>query len=213
MLERLPESIGHALERQRAGIEQITLRKLLANRDLARVAVTSSAFQNWDRIPISFTADGPGMSPPIEWRGAPETSACVALIVEDADSPTPQPLVHAIAVLEGGDGALDAGALASPDHAGSGISTGRNSYLQHAWLPPDPPPGHGDHRYVFQVFALNAVPDLSSGLGRRDITAAVMQHAVAVGCLVGIYAREHTVKADEETPEGREFEVGELAAS
>ena len=37
-------------------------------------------------------------------------------------------------------GALAKGALPSKDHDGSGVRTGRNSYLQAAWLPPDPPP-------------------------------------------------------------------------
>ncbi len=145
----------------------------------------------------------------------PAAAACVAVIVEDADSPTPRPVVHAIVVLEGGDGMLNAGALASPDHSGTGVSTGRNSYLQHAWLPPDPPPGHGEHRYVFQVFALSAVPDLSSGLGRKDIAAAVMQRAVAAGCLIGVYAREQRDKANAGVHDGaaqeREFEIGGLA--
>jgi phosphatidylethanolamine-binding protein (PEBP) family uncharacterized protein len=35
------------------------------------------------------------------------------------------------------------------------IQQGHNSYFTHRYLPPDPPPGHGPHRYAFQIFALS----------------------------------------------------------
>src|SRR6476661_4580134 len=69
--------------------------------------------------------------------GALEVRSLV-LIVEDADAPTPQPLVHAIVVeLAAEDGALAEGTIASGDAPGAGYKTGRNSYLQASWLPPD----------------------------------------------------------------------------
>ena len=100
------------------------------------------------------------MSPPLQWLGAPTNAGSLALIVEDADAPTPQPLVHAIVVdlvVGDGSGALAEGALSSEDGEASGLRLGRNSFLQAGWLPPDPPPGHGVHRYAFQLFALAPV--------------------------------------------------------
>ena len=67
---------------------------------------------------------------------------------EDADSPTPHPLVHAIAWnLPGRDAYLPAGALRGPTAHGDGHALGLNSLLRAEYLPPDPPPGHGPHRY------------------------------------------------------------------
>ena len=108
MLGKPPESLGHIHEGHRAGIEQVRLRKLLADRDLPHLQVTSRAFAHGKRMPA-----------------------------------------------------------------------GRNLYLQHAWLPPEPPPGHGEHRYVFQLFPMSTLPQISPGLGRKKLTAAILQHATA----------------------------------
>ncbi len=103
-----------------------------------------------------------GVSPPLQWTGLPAGAASLLLIVEDADSPTPNPLVHAIVVnLAADSGALAEAAIPSQGNEGAGLHVGRNSTLQAAWLPPDPPPGHGVHRYAFQLFALGSVPELS----------------------------------------------------
>ena len=60
----------------------------------------------------------------IAGRRAREEGARV-LVVEDADSPTPHPLVHAIAVgLPPEDGSLAEAAFPSADNAGSGLHVG-----------------------------------------------------------------------------------------
>jgi phosphatidylethanolamine-binding protein (PEBP) family uncharacterized protein len=197
MLEKLPESVGRALQGQRSGIENIAFRQLLQLRQVARLMVRSSAFANMGAIPVQFTADGEGVSPPLEWHGVPAAASCVALIVEDADSPTPHPLVHAIAIAAGGDGRWVSGALNDADHdtaehgvgAQPRIAMGLNSYLQRTWLAPDPPPGHGPHRYAFQLFALDQTPSFSRAPGRQQLLDAVLRCALAAGCLVGTYER------------------------
>lgn len=198
MLEKLPESVGRALQGQRSGMENIVLRQLLQVREVARLVVRSSAFENGGAIPVQFTADGDGSSPPLEWHGVPAAASCVALIVEDADSPTPYPLVHAIAIAAGGDGSWASGALNGADRdavAGHGvrgeprIEMGLNSYLQRNWLAPDPPPGHGPHHYAFQLFALDGTPSFSRAPGRQQLLEEILQRALAAGCLVGTYER------------------------
>ncbi len=53
----------------------------------------------------------------------------------------------------------------------------------------DPPPGHGEHRYVFQVFALRPGAAFSKSVGRSEFVKIVLTHATGVGCLVGLYER------------------------
>jgi Raf kinase inhibitor-like YbhB/YbcL family protein len=194
MLEKLPDSIGEALRRQRAGLARIVFYKLSNPLDLSPITVRSSAFGAEMPIPVKYTADGSGLSPPLEWSNAPEEARSIVVIAEDADSPTPQPLVHAIIVnLEAEDTHIPEGALNSPDHQGVGLQAGRNSYLMQTWLPPDPPPGHGTHRYVFQVFALRSGTDFSATPGRHEVIDAIANRAVAGGYLIGTYERAQRV--------------------
>ena len=189
MLEKLPDAIGHALRGQRAGLDNTAFQAIDLRAGMAQIAVTSLAFADHAPIPARYTADGAGVSPPLQWRGVPPGVASLVLIVEDADAPTPQPLVHAIVVdLAPADGALAEGALPSREHEGSDVRTGRNSSLQAAWLPPDPPPGHGVHRYAFQVFAL-AGGAFDGTPGRDAVLDAIRAHGLASGCLIGTYER------------------------
>jgi Raf kinase inhibitor-like YbhB/YbcL family protein len=190
MLEKLPENIGHALINQRAGMENVVYNHLHGHHATARLTVSSTAFAFNSELPVKYTADGAGISPPLAWGDVPVDTQSIALMVEDADSPTPHPLVHAIVVgLPADDGSIPEGALSSPDHQGIGLETGRNSFFRQAWLPPDPPPGHGVHRYVFQVFALGAGPSFSEIPGRGELIDAILSRALAVGCLIGTYER------------------------
>lgn len=191
MLEKLPETLGRALREQRAGLEKTAFNKAALRAGMGSIDVRSLAFADHAPLPPRYTADGEGLSPPLQWTGVPASAASLALIVEDADAPTPQPLVHAIVVdLPPGDGSLVEGALRSPGHdAAADVQAGRNSYLQAAWLPPDPPPGHGEHRYTFQLFALGPGPAFTARPGRDELLAAVQQYGLASGCLVGTYAR------------------------
>jgi Raf kinase inhibitor-like YbhB/YbcL family protein len=205
MLEKLPGVIGHALQGVRAGLDQIVFNTLGMRQGMSSIALTSVAFADHAPLPPRYTADGEGVSPPLQWTGLPAGVGSLVLIVEDADSPTPHPLVHAIVVgLPPENGALAEGAIPGADSEGIGLHVGRNSALQAAWLPPDPPPGHGVHRYAFQLFALNGVPAFSQTPGRDEVFEALRTHAVASGLLIGTCERpDGSIKIkDAATPSG-----------
>lgn len=199
MLEKLPDVIGHALHGVRAGLDNIVFNTLGMRQGMASIALTSIAFVDHAPLPARYTADGEGLSPPLQWADLPAGAAALLLIVEDADSPTPNPLVHAIVVgLGAQSGALAEGALPSQDNEGIGLHVGRNSALQSAWLPPDPPPGHGVHRYAFQLFALSQVPVFSDSPGREEVVDALREHAIASGLLIGTCERpDGSIKIEE----------------
>jgi Raf kinase inhibitor-like YbhB/YbcL family protein len=154
------------------------------------IRVESVAFEDGEPIPALFAADGERDSPPLRWRGVPDGAAAIVLVVEDADSPTPAPFVHALAVkTPGTDDDLIPGALTREAAVTEGLLLGLNSLGEASWTPPDPPPGTGPHRYVFQMFAIDRRPEFAAAPNRQDILGVLRDHALAKGCVSGIYER------------------------
>jgi len=206
MLEKLPDVVGEVLSDVRVGLSKTLFHAVDLRQGMAALKLASLAFVDHAPMPRQYTADGQGLSPPLHWSGVPVQATDVVLIVEDADSPTPQPLVHAIARdLHGGGGhekgagALVEGALSDVGDTDPLVAMGRNSLLQSVWLPPDPPPGHGVHRYVFQLFALGPGESLPDTPGREAVRSAVQQRGLSSGCLVGTYERASTEIHEEST--------------
>ncbi len=190
MLEHIPAWLGKAMSGLRAGSNKLTIMQL--GNAFETLDLTSPAFAHGARLPERFTADGVGVSPPLTWGMPPAGTATLVLIVEDADAPAPQPLVHAIVW----DIAADAGRLAEGAIAADGSGddhgdVGRNSYLREGWLPPDPPSGHGRHDYAFQLFAVGpGAGDAGETPGRAAVVEAITGHVLAAGLLIGSYSRD-----------------------
>ncbi|PZQ61837.1 MAG: YbhB/YbcL family Raf kinase inhibitor-like protein [Sphingomonas taxi] len=195
MLEHVPHWLGRLLHNVRAGHSRLVIVQDGVVTGDDRLDLSSLAFADGARLPERFTADGEGVSPPLAWSGVPAGTAALALLVEDPDAPAPNPLVHAvvwnIAPTQAG---LDEGAITADGRGGmDGSDVGRNSYMQEGWLPPDPPPGHGSHDYVFQLFALSEAPPLDINPGRSDVLEAIRGRVLAAGLLVGTYSRGEEV--------------------
>ena len=191
MLEKLPSRLGEAMRDVRAGAEELAIADTELTGINASIEVSSPAFEYNGVLPEKYTADGEGISPPIEWAGVPAGAQAVVVLVEDADSPTPEPIVHAIVWdMPGADATIPEGALQSRPRDTPSDAMGLNSYFNATYLPPDPPPGHGMHRYVFQVFALDTVPRFESPPGRTALLDCMRGHVLAKGLLIGTYGRE-----------------------
>ena len=190
MLEKLPRGLGHALRGVRAGYEKIIAEDDGFAQTPDTITLESAAFADGGDIPDRFTADGEMLSPPLTWRGAPEDAESLVLIVEDPDAPSHEPLVHLLAWdLPPDLTSVDEGLFRSPHHHGLDENLGRNSFLQAAYLPPDPPTGHGPHLYAFQVFALDRKLEFDHPPGRKAVVDAMTGHVLAKGILVGAYER------------------------
>lgn len=146
------------------------------------ITVQSTAFDDNARIPDRYSRDGNDVSPPLSWSGLPEGTKEVALVCEDPDAPTPKPFVHWLLR----DIPADGGGLQEGDATGI---PGKNDWGETAYGGPQPPEGHGMHRYFFRVYALDQELDLKEGFSREELSKAMQGHVLAEGQLIGTFER------------------------
>lgn len=119
------------------------------------IELRSSTFAHEAAIPLRYAGKGVGdnLSPDLLWSSVPSGAVELVLVMEDPDAPLRRPFVHLIAYRVAPDsGGVVQGALngASDSHR-----YGRNTFGGSGYGGPRALPGHGPHRYVFQIFALN----------------------------------------------------------
>lgn len=132
--------------------------------------------------------DARNRSPALQWESVPAVAAW-CLIVEDPDAPREKPVLHwAIWNLPAEMTALPPGVsqgemLVSPQDAVQGL----NAREEPAYMGPKPPPGHGPHRYHFQIFALAAPLELKADSDMNALTNALKADSLATGELIATF--------------------------
>jgi Raf kinase inhibitor-like YbhB/YbcL family protein len=148
---------------------------------MAGFALESSAFEHAQAIPSRHTCEGEDISPALRWTNVPEGTRSLALIVDDPDAPSGV-FTHWIAWrLDPTAGGLGEGEPAP--------SEGRNGFGTTGYRGPCPPPGHGPHRYVFRLYALDTKLELRAGAAKAELEQAIAQHVLTTAELVGTYER------------------------
>lgn len=141
--------------------------------------LTSPAFDAGGRIPEQYGCNGDGVSPPLAWTDVPDGVDGFAILVTDPDAGG---FVHWI--LTGIPG--DARELAEGEGDAAGVA-GRNGFGNTGWGGPCPP--SGEHRYVFELFALSEPLGISGEPSESQVRAAADHRTLAHAELAGTYAR------------------------
>ena len=134
--------------------------------------LTSPAFRHGGELDPSFTAiEEDAVAPPLEWTAPPPGTLELVLIAEDADK-----------------GHLHWAVWGLPPQKGKLLEgetpprVGKNAQGNSEWLLPDPPLGE-EHRYVFQLFALDLPLTLMPGAKQDDLLKMMKDHVIAVAVL------------------------------
>jgi Raf kinase inhibitor-like YbhB/YbcL family protein len=150
------------------------------------LTLTSPGFSNGEHIPRQYTCDGEDMSPELRWQGAPAETESFALTMHDPDAPRGDFTHWVLFDIQPNVGGVPEGA--APDAVGE---PGTNDFGKEGYSGPCPPPGHGRHRYFFNLYALDQRRlGLGRGARRAEVEAAVRGHVLAQAQLMGIYERQ-----------------------
>ena len=99
-------------------------------------------------------AGGEDVSPQLSWSGAPEGTQSYVVTMFDPDAPTPSGFWHwSLSNIPADVTELATGAASNPP---KGAVKHRNDGGTDEYLGAAPPEGHGPHRYIFTVFAVDA---------------------------------------------------------
>lgn len=144
-----------------------------------KLSVTSSAFKAGQPIPTKFSAFGQSVSPQLSWSLSPKAKS-YAVLVDDPDAPSPQPVSHWV------DWNIPPSMTLLPEGSNTGVQ-GTNSHKTKGYTGPHPPSGDPPHHYHFQVLALDRMLDTPAGADRDAVLAAVKGHVLAKGEIVGTF--------------------------
>jgi Raf kinase inhibitor-like YbhB/YbcL family protein len=144
--------------------------------------LTSTDFADGADIPQRNSCDGDDLAPRLTWKGVPDGTRSLALVMDDPDAPHGT-FTHWVV--------YDIPPEVTELSEGSTLGTqGRNSFGRSGYGGPCPPPGDAAHRYRFTLYALD-LPTLALQKGtREELDAQVEAHVLGTTRLVGRYQRQ-----------------------
>jgi Raf kinase inhibitor-like YbhB/YbcL family protein len=148
--------------------------------------ITSSAFAEGSNIPSKYTCDGQDISPPLEWKDAPEGTKSFALISDDPDAPVGT-WVHWVAFNIPPNVTKLEENMKRDKEFKNGMRQGNNDWPKIGYGGPCPP--SGIHRYYFKLYALDTVLDIKPGATKEQLLKAMKGHVLAEAQLMGKYKR------------------------
>ena len=147
-----------------------------------RFDLQSAEFRNNELLPTRATIDGDGTPPTLSWGLLLPRPGSLALICEDPDAHGEKPFVHWLVYgISGDTQSLDANL--------NDFREGLNDHGEIGFAPAAPPRGDLVHRYVFQLFALDAELRLSQGATYDQVLSAMAGRVLLWGQLIGLYER------------------------
>jgi hypothetical protein len=142
--------------------------------------ISSPSFEQNATMPPEFTCDGVGTSPALRFSGAPAAAKSLVLIVVDPDVPTSIKPDGRFLHWALWDLSPDRTEIVQGQHARGINESGPGGYM-----PACPP--NGEHRYVFQLFAIDSVLGDARFSGEADLRRAMEGHVLDQAELVGRY--------------------------
>lgn len=149
--------------------------------------LTSDGFNDGGVLPDAQVHAKGNRSPQLSWSGAPAGTKSFAVTCYDPDAPTGSGFWHwTVANIPADVTRLAEGA--SPAGLPQGAVEGRTDFGEPGFGGAAPPPGHGPHRYIFTVFAVDTERlDVTPGNSGAVFGFNLHFHTLAKASITGVY--------------------------
>ncbi len=148
-------------------------------------AIISPAFRDGAQVPVQYTCRGQNVNPPLNFFNAPPESKGLALIMHDPDAPAGDYTHWLVWDIPTSTETIAANSVPV------GAVQGTNSSDSIKYIGPCPPKGTGDHRYIFEAYAMDRPLLLPSGATRQQLEQAMYGRILATAVLTGIFSAEN----------------------
>lgn len=135
--------------------------------------ITIPVLENQNIIPVRYTCKGININPPLHIYEIPENAKSLCVIMYDPDAPGGD-FVHWVAYNIEPVSYIEEG-------SNPGIH-GRNDFGMSGYVGPCPP--SGVHRYIFKLFALDNLPNITENRTRNEVHKAIQGHILSTGELI-----------------------------
>ncbi len=132
--------------------------------------ISSPAFKNGDVLPVTFTCEGEGVSPPLEASDVPTGTKSLVLIVDDPDAPAGTWVHWLVWNIPPSTRVIPKGAR------GIGIE-GTHDGQKGGYGGPCPPRGPS-HTYRFKIYAIDSMLELGAGADKRMLAGKMEGHII-----------------------------------
>ncbi|PIP68601.1 MAG: YbhB/YbcL family Raf kinase inhibitor-like protein [Candidatus Omnitrophica bacterium CG_4_9_14_0_2_um_filter_42_8] len=135
----------------------------------------SPEFKDKEYIPKKFTCRGENINPALIIEGIPSGTKSLALIVDDPDAPSGD-WVHWVM--------FDIPVVSRIEEDSTPGKQGITDFGRMRYDGPCPP--FGTHRYMFKIYALDAVLNLAEGVTKAELEEAMDEHMLSKAELTGL---------------------------
>lgn len=163
------------------------LSTVLVSGEAFSLDLTSSKFEDGERIPDIYTCKGKDVSPPLEWKRVPKGTKSFVLVMDDPDAPLGT-WIHWVVYNIPADYRYLTEDMPREMITDDGIIQGMNSFRLVGYGGPCPPPG-SSHRYIFKLYALDTELQVLPGSPKGTVVKAMQGHILAEAKLTGIFSR------------------------
>ena len=150
------------------------------------MALSIQSFADHSPVPARYTCSGHNISPALSWSHAPAGTKSFALIVDDPDAPSSM-WVHWVAYnIPAHITMLNEGVIPNDIR----FKQGMNDFKKIGYGGPCPPRGHGQHRYMFKLYALDTILNPAQPVTKSALETEMKGHVLAQSVVTGTYQRD-----------------------